>query len=118
MNRHPIRSDSRWTVTKEWSGRAKPYYVVRFCGEWVDSRAGYLAAVARAVCEKAKRDGALVVTELSPSETLHPNPLPRSYAGFSYTPPTVNLPAFCNGCRRIDPKWGQKPGWHGGCYEN
>lgn len=65
MNRHPIRSDSRWTVTKEWSGRAKPQYVVRFCGEWVDSRAGYLAAVARAVGAKAIRDGALVVTELA-----------------------------------------------------
>ena len=67
---NPIRSDQRWTVTREFTGKAKPQFVIRFCGDWIDSRATYLAAVTRAVGAKAARDGALVIGEL-----LTPNPV-------------------------------------------
>jgi hypothetical protein len=28
---------SRYTITKEFVGDSKPHYVVRFCGDWVES---------------------------------------------------------------------------------
>ena len=59
---HPIEKDSRYTVTREWTGKEKPQFVVRFCGDWLDSRSTYPAAVLRAVGCKAERDGALVFT--------------------------------------------------------
>ncbi len=64
MNTNPIHSDQRWTVTREYTGAAKPQFVVRFCGDWIDSRTTYPAAVTRAVGAKAVRDGALVVVEI------------------------------------------------------
>jgi hypothetical protein len=64
MNSHPIKSDSRWTVTREFTGKPAPQFVIRFCGDWIDSRATYPAAVLRAVGAKAARDGALVFTEI------------------------------------------------------
>lgn len=63
MNTNPIRSDQRWTVTREFTGEVKPQFVIRFCGDWVDSRSTYTAAVTRAVGAKAVRDGALVIGE-------------------------------------------------------
>ena len=69
-NTNPIRSDQRWTVTREFTGKAKPQFVIRFCGDWIDSRSTYPAAVTRAVGAKALRDGALVIGEL-----LTPNPV-------------------------------------------
>lgn len=60
---HPIRSDKRWTVTKEFTGKSTPQYVIRFAGEWIDSRSTYSAAVVRAIGAKNARDGALVITE-------------------------------------------------------
>lgn len=63
MNTQPIKSDSRWTVTREFHGRENPGFVVRFCGEWVGVRSTYPAAVVLAVGSKARRDGALVITE-------------------------------------------------------
>lgn len=62
MKTNPIKSDQRWTVTREFCGLPTAQFVIRFCGEWVDSRPTYLAAVLRAVGAKAVRDGALVVT--------------------------------------------------------
>jgi hypothetical protein len=69
MNTTPIRSDRRWTVTREYTGKAKPQFVIRFCGDWIDSRTTYLAAVTCAVVSKATRDGALVFVE----ESVTPN---------------------------------------------
>lgn len=65
MNRHPIRSDSRWTIDPEFTGHAsgKRQFVIRFCGDWIDSRPTYASAVVRAVGAKAVRDGALVISE-------------------------------------------------------
>lgn len=42
-------------------------------------------------------------------------PLPRSYAGIPYTPPTPRLPPFRKKCRHFDPERVPKTGWHGGC---
>jgi hypothetical protein len=64
MQTHPIRSDSRWTVTREFCGESSPQFVIRFCGEWVDKRATYPDAVLRAVGAKNVRDGALVISEI------------------------------------------------------
>lgn len=63
MKTHPIKSDQRWTVTREHTGAATPQFVIRFCGDFIDARSTYPAAVTRAVGEKNARDGALVITE-------------------------------------------------------
>jgi hypothetical protein len=51
--------DKRYTITLEHTGHEKPHYVVRFCDEWVGSRAHYGSAVMLAVGEHARRRGAL-----------------------------------------------------------
>ena len=63
MKRYPIESDSRYAVTREHCGHATPRFVLRFCGDWIDSFSTYPAAVLRAVGESALRRGALVITE-------------------------------------------------------
>lgn len=63
MKTHPVSSDKRYTVTKEFCGYPEPRFVVRFCGEWVAQSLFYSGAVMRAVGESAVRRGALVVTE-------------------------------------------------------
>jgi len=58
MRVYPM-SDLRWTITREFTGKDKPQFVVRFCDEWIDSRGTYPAAVVVAVAGKARRDEAL-----------------------------------------------------------
>lgn len=29
--------DGRWSIAQEWCGKEEPQYVLRFCGEWVES---------------------------------------------------------------------------------
>ena len=62
MKTHPIKTDNRWTITKEQTEN-KSQFVIRFCGDLIDSRSTYAAAVLRAVGEKSARAGALVITE-------------------------------------------------------
>lgn len=38
--------DSRYTVTREHTGRTTPCFVARFCGDWLDRRDSYEEAVA------------------------------------------------------------------------
>lgn len=52
----PIESDPRWTITQEYTGKAKPQFVVRFCDDWVGSRAYFDSAVLFAVCERGRRN--------------------------------------------------------------
>jgi hypothetical protein len=61
--KHPIKSDKRWTITLEHTGKPTPQHVIRFCGEWVDSRPTYGAAVLRAVGARNVRNGAEVIEE-------------------------------------------------------
>jgi hypothetical protein len=56
---HPIKSDERYSVAREFTGHVKPQWVVRFCGQWVDSSAFYTSAVVKAVVSKAARDNEL-----------------------------------------------------------
>lgn len=56
-----LPSDKRYTVSREWTGKEKPQFVVRFCDEWLGSRGTYGAAVMLAAGESAARRGALVV---------------------------------------------------------
>ena len=59
MKTRPVSSDKRYTVTREFTGHAsgKPQFVLRFCGDWIDSFTTYPAAVVRAVGESARRRG-------------------------------------------------------------
>jgi len=59
---NPIK-DKRYTVTKEYTGKPAPQFVVRFCGEFIASRSTYGAAVLAATNHRMIRDGALVITE-------------------------------------------------------
>ena len=59
-----IRSDSRYTVAREFCGHSKARWVVRFCGDFVESFQHHGAALMRAAGEAAKRRGALVIEEV------------------------------------------------------
>lgn len=63
MKIRPVSSDSRYTITLEYTGKADPQYVLRFCGEWIASSAFYSSMVTRAIGESQVRRGALVITE-------------------------------------------------------
>jgi hypothetical protein len=60
---YPVKRDQRYTVTQEFTGRDKPQWVVRFCGDWVASSASKSSAIVRAVGHHRERMGALIVTE-------------------------------------------------------
>ncbi len=32
---HPIKSDPRYTITREFCGYTRKRYVARFCGDWI-----------------------------------------------------------------------------------
>ena len=64
--KQPIKSDSRYTIQREFDGHDKPRHVLRFCGDFVASFSNYPAAVIRAVGHKAARNGALIVEEIKP----------------------------------------------------
>lgn len=61
----PIKSDSRYTITQEFTGHisGKPVHVLRFCGEFVDSSPFQARMITRAIGHNAARKGALIVTE-------------------------------------------------------
>ncbi len=63
-----LKSDKRYSITREWTGREKPQWVVRFCGEFVSSHAFHSAALMRAVGESSIRRGAQVIEEI-PAKT-------------------------------------------------
>jgi hypothetical protein len=47
--KYPIKKDRNYTITKEWTGKDKPQYVIRFCNEWVDSKPTMSSATIRAI---------------------------------------------------------------------
>lgn len=63
MTHHPIKSDSRYTITKEFTGHAsgKAVHVLRFAGEFIASSEFLSPMIIRAIGHKAEREGALVV---------------------------------------------------------
>jgi hypothetical protein len=66
MKQHPIRSDIRYTVTREFCGHPKQRFVLRWCGEFIESFTSYTAAVLRATGHRNQRNGQVVVTEVKP----------------------------------------------------
>jgi hypothetical protein len=61
MKMHPIRSDQRYTITKEFCGHVEPRFVLRFCGEWVMQSQFYANVLIRAVGDSAMRRGAVAI---------------------------------------------------------
>ena len=63
MSKHPIKSDSRYTIQREYTGHpsGKPVYVLRWCGDFVACSPFYASMVTRAAGHKAQRDGALTI---------------------------------------------------------
>ena len=61
---YPIKKDRRYTITKEYTGKAKPQYVIRFCNEWIDSRQFLNSAIVRAVGYDSERRGAMIIEAL------------------------------------------------------
>jgi hypothetical protein len=62
---YPVKNDARYSIDLEWCGFDKPKYVLRFCDEWVDCFQSKSAAIVRAVGDKARREGALTVQEVT-----------------------------------------------------
>ena len=54
---HITLEDGRYTITREWTGKEKPQFVVRFCSEWVDSKPTIGEAEARATEYHLERVG-------------------------------------------------------------
>jgi hypothetical protein len=68
MKNHPVTHenggvDTRYSVEKEFTGRAKPQFVARFCGEFIGSSGFYNSAVVRCIGHNSARKGNLVVVE-------------------------------------------------------
>jgi len=58
---HPVGKDKRYTVTREHIGKDKPYFVARFCGDWIGASAFYNSAAMLAIGASARRNGALTI---------------------------------------------------------
>lgn len=58
---HPVENDERFTISREWIGKEKPYFVARFCGEWIGASAFYTSAAMLAIGESARRRGAMII---------------------------------------------------------
>ncbi len=56
-----LRSDQRYTITREFCGHEQPMWVIRFCGEWVACKKHRGAALMLAAGESARRRGCAVV---------------------------------------------------------
>ena len=56
-----LRSDKRYTITREFCGHEQPMWVVRFCGEWVACKKHKGAALMIAAGEAATRRGCHVL---------------------------------------------------------
>jgi hypothetical protein len=71
VKNHPIRhsngsTDSRYSLTLEHTGHARPHWVARFCGEWIASSRFYSAALARLVGDASIRKGNPIIEEIKP----------------------------------------------------
>lgn len=70
--KHPIASDSRYTVALENCGHASPRHVLRFCGDFIGSFQSYPAAVLRATGHRNARSGEVVTEKREPDPTPEP----------------------------------------------
>ena len=65
----PLSNDDRYTINLEWCGHPGQRYVLRYCGDWIDSFSNLPAATLRAVGHKAATSGATIYTN-QPPQTL------------------------------------------------
>lgn len=63
MKNYPIKSDSRYSIELEYCGHAKPYQVLRFCGDFVASSPFLSAMIIRAAGHNAMRNGSPAIVE-------------------------------------------------------
>lgn len=63
MKTYPIKTDTRYTITQEFSGHAEKRHVLRFCGDFIAQSISYTSMAVRAIGHKAERNGAMVITE-------------------------------------------------------
>lgn len=65
FNEFPISQngarDKRYHVAREYCGKAKPEFVLRFCDEFIVSSPFYSTVLMRAVGHNAARNGALEI---------------------------------------------------------
>ena len=66
MKSHPLKSDQRYTIAREFCGHSKPRFVLRWCDEWIGSFATRGAAVVRAVGHKSTRNESLTLRPIAP----------------------------------------------------
>lgn len=104
---YTIPSDSRYSVTQEWTGHKKQQYVVRFCGNWLDSRKYRTDAlvVALTLCKKAQPDFKGGQEKTSATDVFHKITLPNRKSRYSawFKGDPINDPlAYVVGCERID----------------
>ena len=66
MKSHPLKSDQRYTIAREFCGHPKPRFVLRWCDEWIGSFATRRAAVVRAVGHKSTRNESLTLRPIAP----------------------------------------------------
>ena len=59
MSSHPVPSDARYEIQKEFCGHARPHYCLRWCGEWIASDPSYAPLVDAALVHLAEREDAM-----------------------------------------------------------
>lgn len=59
----PVKSDARYTVSREHCGQDGMRYVARFCGEWLGQSISRNSMIMRCVGDSARRRGCAVVDE-------------------------------------------------------
>lgn len=61
---NPVSNDKRYTIAKEYTGKDKPQWVLRYCGDWVCS-SPFLSTVAiRAIGMSCERRGCQIIEEV------------------------------------------------------
>lgn len=66
MAQYPIARDKRYRIAKEFCGYDRPRFVLRFCGEFIESSQFYIPLVGRAVGHNAMRNGSAPIAEKKP----------------------------------------------------
>ena len=64
MKMHPISSDERYTVQREFCGHKEARYVARFCGEWIGQSMGYSQSVMLCTTHRMRRNGSPIIAEI------------------------------------------------------
>lgn len=66
-----LPSDRRYTVRREFCGYPDPYWVARFCGEWIGASKFKGSALMLAIGHKTKREGAMIIEAITDKNTTY-----------------------------------------------